>query len=490
MSEALAACATAQAAGNEKRHVALTSVVAAVVLTGSKLVVGLATGSLGILSEAAHSALDLVAAAITYFAVRVSDKPPDRNHRYGHGKVENLSALVETLLLLVTCIWIVREAILRLFFKEVPVEATAWSFAVIVGSIVIDVSRSRALMRVARKHNSQALEADALHFSTDVWSSAVVLLGLGCIRLAEVAGAPRWLVHGDAVAALFVAVIVIQVSARLGKRTIDALLDRAPTETARVVERAACGAGGVLECSRLRLRESGNLTFVDLVITVDRGLPFERSHAISVDVEERIQAALPHVDVLVHVEPGPASGGSPMERVREIAAGLGMAVHSVAGCEVNGATAVELHLEVDGDRPVGVAHGLARTLEAGIRAGVPAVSSVTIHIESAPSWDECGLDVTGQSAAVTETVRRHALETPGIVQCDEIVVRRSERGLSVVVGCGFGADLSVARAHGAATQLEQSLYNAIPDLARITTRAVPLALAPAGEPIIAAHPGQ
>lgn len=320
MSGSAGAGAVAPSAGDEKRHVALTSVVAALFLTGTKLVVGLATGSLGILSEAAHSALDLVAAAITFVAVRVSDRPPDSDHRYGHGKVENLSALVETLLLLVTCVWIIREAVIRLFVREVPVEATAWSFLVIVGSIAIDISRSRALMRVAKRHNSQALEADALHFSTDVWSSAVVLLGLACIRIAGMAGAPAWLVHGDAVAALMVAAIVIQVSVRLGKRTVDALLDRAPSEAIRVVEREACTANGVLTCRQLRLREAGHLTFIDLVIAVDRSLPFEATHAICDDVEQRIRAALPHVDVMIHAEPSldkpPTRGATARSRRR------------------------------------------------------------------------------------------------------------------------------------------------------------------------------
>ena len=165
------------AAEREKRLVALSSVLAAIFLTSMKIVVGLLTHSLGILSEAAHSGLDLIAAAVTLFAVRLSDRPPDREHPYGHGKIENLSALVETLLLLATCVWIIYEAIDRLFFKSVHVEASIWSFIVMGTSIGIDVTRSRALMRTAKKHNSQALEADALHFSTDVWSSSVVIAG-------------------------------------------------------------------------------------------------------------------------------------------------------------------------------------------------------------------------------------------------------------------------------------------------------------------------
>jgi cation diffusion facilitator family transporter len=207
----------------EKRAAALMSVVAAVFLTGFKLLIGLLTGSLGILSEALHSALDLVAAVVTFFSVRVSDKPADREHNYGHGKVENLSALIETMLLLITCVWIIYEAINRLVSGNTHIEISVWSYVVVVSSIIIDVNRSRMLYKVARKHNSQALEADALHFSTDIWSSAVVLLGLICAQFGV-----YW---ADSVAALAVAVIVLSVSYRLGKRAVDVLLDKAPVDT-------------------------------------------------------------------------------------------------------------------------------------------------------------------------------------------------------------------------------------------------------------------
>jgi cation diffusion facilitator family transporter len=174
-----------QHGAHEKRWAALSSVIAAVGLTGFKIIVGLTTGSLGILAEAAHSGLDLMAAVMTFLAVGISGKPADRNHLYGHGKAENLSALFETLLLLVTCFWILYEATHRLLFHPVALKVTFWSFAVMITSIVVDVSRSRILYRAARKYNSQALEADALHFSTDIWSSGVVILGLICVKISE-----------------------------------------------------------------------------------------------------------------------------------------------------------------------------------------------------------------------------------------------------------------------------------------------------------------
>jgi len=212
----------------DKHSAALTSLLAAIGLTAFKTVVGVLTGSLGILAEAAHSGLDLIAAGMTLFAVRVSARPADRTHLYGHGKVENLSAMFETLLLLATCAWIVWEAVHRLMFHEVKVEVNAWSFVVMGTSIAIDISRSRVLARAAKAYNSQALEADALHFQTDVWSSAVVILGLICVKVGGWFPAVEWLREADAVAALGVSVIVIWISWKLGRRTIDALLDSAP----------------------------------------------------------------------------------------------------------------------------------------------------------------------------------------------------------------------------------------------------------------------
>ncbi len=200
----------------EKKNIALSSVLAAVLLTAMKLVVGLMTNSLGLLSEAAHSGLDFLAALITYFAVTVSDRPPDEDHQYGHGKMENVSALFETILLLVTCGWIIWEAVTRLVTRTSHVEASAWAYVVVAISIAIDFTRSRALSRVAKKHHSQALEADALHFSSDIWSSLTVLAGLFCVSLGYSSV--------DSIAALAVALLVLFVSYRLGRRTIDALM--------------------------------------------------------------------------------------------------------------------------------------------------------------------------------------------------------------------------------------------------------------------------
>lgn len=288
---------------HEKRAAALNSVMAAIGLTATKVVVGILTGSLGILAEAAHSGLDLVAAIMTFLAVKFASEPPDPSHLYGHGKVENLSALFETLLLLLTCVWIIYEAVHRLFFRAVEVEVTIWSFAVMVFSILVDVSRSRMLYRVARKYNSQALEADALHFSTDIWSSGVVVLGLSCVSLSRWKPQLGFFHEADAVAALVVALIVVTVSLRLGHRTVQALLDAAPQGLEARIKDAVEAIQGVRDCHNLRLRYSGPRLFVDAHILVDGNQTLVSAHSLADLVEDRIRQIAPDADVTVHPEP-------------------------------------------------------------------------------------------------------------------------------------------------------------------------------------------
>jgi len=287
----------------EKRNAALTSVIAAIGLTAIKIIVGVFTGSLGILAEAAHSGLDLVAAIMTLLAIRISDRPADPEHNYGHGKVENLSALFETLLLLGTCVWIIYEAMQRLFFKPVEIDVSIWAFIVMAISIVVDSSRSRVLNRVAKKYNSQALEADGLHFSTDIWSSSVVIVGLFCVKLGDWFPKLKFLHYADAVAALAVAMIVVLVSVRLGIRTITALLDTAPKGLKEKVTGEVESIEGVADCHHVRIRHSGAKIFLDIHILVDGGKSLKEVHDLTEKIENRIEQIIPDVDVTVHPEP-------------------------------------------------------------------------------------------------------------------------------------------------------------------------------------------
>lgn len=287
----------------ETRKVAAVSVAGAVALTLLKILVGVSTGSLGILAEAAHSGLDLVAALMTLLAVRISARPADVEHPYGHGKVENLSALFETLLLLATCVWIIEGAAGRLRSGAVEIEVTVWAFLVMGISIVVDVWRSRALYRAAHKYHSQALEADALHFHTDIWSSSVVILGLVCVKLSDWFTGLAWLVHADAIAAIMVALIVVKVSVQLGMRTVHALLDTAPAGMAKQIIDAAESLPGVENCHNVRMRYSGPRLFVDVHVLVDGSQTLQQAHELTDEVERAIQKVAPDADVTVHPEP-------------------------------------------------------------------------------------------------------------------------------------------------------------------------------------------
>ena len=288
---------------HEKSLAAMSSVIAAVGLTGFKIIVGLTTGSLGILAEAAHSGLDLMAALMTFLAVRISGKPADRNHLYGHGKAENLSALFETLLLLITCFWIIYEATHRLLFHPVALKVTFWSFTVMITSIVVDVSRSRVLYRAARKYNSQALEADALHFSTDIWSSGVVILGLVCVKMSGWIPGLAFLHQADSIAAILVGLIVVYISVKLGVRTVQALLDVAPSGIERKIISAVKVLPGVTDCHKVRVRYSGPQLFVDIHVLVDGNQTLKEAHNLTEEIESTIQKLISNADVTVHPEP-------------------------------------------------------------------------------------------------------------------------------------------------------------------------------------------
>jgi cation diffusion facilitator family transporter len=456
-------------AEKEKREAALSSVVAAVFLTALKLVVGLLTGSLGILAEAAHSALDLVAALVTFFAVRLSDRPPDKRHLYGYGKVENLSALIETLLLLVTCVWIIYEAIQRLFYKSVEVEASVWAFGVMIISIVVDVSRSRILYSAARKHKSQALEADALHFSTDIWSSSVVIVGLGLVWLSERLGPEwHWLVKADAIAALSVALIVVYVSFQLGKRAVSVLLDAAPPGLADRIVAEAGQVSGVESVGPVRVRQAGAEVFVDLTVKVARSASLEEAHQVATAVDDCVSRLMHRGDVVVHVDPVRESGENLSQTVSAIAARLGLRTHNVHAHEVRGRYFVDLHVEVPADLTLGQAHDRVSHMELAVREELSQVRDIHSHIEPlatpvapaaalAPQEEQ---HLRAQIATVLKTIM-------GLDHCSRLHVRPGPDGYDVVLHCLADPDLSVEEAHRLADQVEKRLQTEIPGISRV-----------------------
>ena len=472
-----------QDAGTEKSRAAMSSLLAAVFLTAMKLAVGLSTNSLGILSEAAHSGLDLLAAAVTYFAVRYSSIPADSRHPYGHGKMENLSALIETLLLLLTCVYIVREAVIRLFYRPEAVEVTWWSFGIMAVSIVVDLSRSRMLKRMAEKHNSQALEADALHFSTDVWSSAVVILGLGCVWAAGMlpAGSP-WrgmLARADAVAALGVCVIVVWVSIRLGRRAVDVLLDGGSENQVGEIREAVEDIPGVRGVSQVRARLAGPIAFVDLTLDISRQASFEEAHRIGARVEEAVKGVMPGADVVVHLKPVAAEEHDLFELVRGLASRHALPVHGLRAHQTPKGLHLEMHVEVPDGLTLARAHEQVTALENSIREALGEPVSIASHIEPVGQGDLAKHSHIDQSEAIRGRIEQLVGQTGGVSDCHGVAVHRVEGKYSVSFHCRMDPAVPIGQAHEMTAKLENLVRETVADVGRVVIHVEPEASSPA-----------
>lgn len=449
----------------EKTGVARNSVLIALAITGLKIVVGATTGSLGILSEAAHSGLDLVAAIITWVSVRVSDKPADADHQYGHGKVENFSAFIETGLLLLTCAWIIWEAAKRLFFHERHVEPTVAAFVVMVFSIIMDYGRSRALRRVAIRYNSQALQADALHFSTDIWSSSVVILGLALVAAGEYFHI-AWLGKADPIAALGVAAIVTSVSWRLARQTIDALLDAGPVGARLEIMDRLRGIDGVLDVDRVRIRRSGNRFFADIGVALDRNVTFARSEQVASAISGAVQQVIPGADVVAHPVPRASVGENIFDRIRAVVSRHNLTVHDVSVQDLGGNLHVEQHLELSEGYTLKQAHDLVCEIEAEIQAEVPEINSILTHIEHEPRTIEAG-EQELRALELEPTLRRVAADFPEVVDVHEVVLKRVRDRLYLSCHCTLQDDLPLSRVHDVLTELEIRFKQAAPDLFKV-----------------------
>jgi cation diffusion facilitator family transporter len=456
----------------EKRAVALNSVFAAIAITALKIIVGVTTNSLGILSEAAHSALDLIAAIITFLSVRVSDKPADADHQYGHGKVENFSAFLETGLLLLTCVWIVWEAGRRLLGRgHTHVEPTLTAFLVLFASMSVDFWRSRALQRVATKFDSQALQADALHFSTDVWSSGVVALGLALVEIGQKLGI-SWLRDADPLAALFVAGVVVYVSSRLARQTIDALLDAAPRGLRGRIVDAVAGVEGVLDVDRARIRRAGNRYFADLSIALRRNLTFQKSEQVASEVTSAVHRILPDADVVVHPVPRAAGGENVFDRIRDVASRNNLNVHEVSVQQVGGRLHVEQHLELDERMSLKDAHDEVTQLESQIRRDVPEVSSILTHIESEPATIETTDEVI-HDQRLERRLRGVAREFPEIVDMHDLVLKKVGNRVYVSCHCTMPDQMPLSRVHDLSTALEIRFKQEAPELFKVLIHTEP-----------------
>jgi cation diffusion facilitator family transporter len=465
-----------QTAVQEKKRAALWSVAAALVLVSLKTFLTIRTGSLGVLSEALHSGLDLIAAGITYLSVSLSDLPADEKHPYGHGRLETFSAFVETALLLVTALYIIFEAVQRLFFRNVHLTPSIMAVVVLICALMIDIGRARALGTIARKYSSEALEADALHFSTDVWSTLVVIAGVIAVWVGEVWRAP-WLRYADPIAALGVSGVIVWVGVRLGKRTLDGLLDAAPVGLQRRISEAVNGMKGVLNTQRVRVRRAGNRHFVDVTIDVPRTSSLEQAHALSDAVERRIAEIIP-ADIMVHMEPRAPAGEHLFEAIRAIAQKRGLAIHDLSAHQLDGRVFVELHLEVDEQLSLREAHRRATELEEEIRRLPGSEAQVYIHIEPlghyiAPAA-EIGAETKALQGAVESFINGLQPVYPELVDCHEVRVREVEHRILVSCHCAMNGNLPITHIHDVTGMLEARVREQFPQIYRVTIHPEPV----------------
>jgi cation diffusion facilitator family transporter len=449
----------------QKSSVALASAAAAFCMTLLKLAAGLLSGSLGMLSDAAHSGLDLTGAAITYFSVRVSDKPADEEHTYGHAKVENLAAFVETFLMLVSCIWISYEAIRRIFVHHIAVRHSFWPLAVLIVSMGVDLWRSRRLKAVALRTHSDALEADALHFASDVWASAAVFIGLTLAWLGTLWNI-HWLRYADSVTALIVSAMILHFCWQLGVRTIGALLDSVPSETHRLVLAEVGQIDGVLSVDQARMRRAGPAYFADLTISLSRQLTFQRTEQLVDEATAAVQRVLPEADVVIRTVPRQTDAESIFDRVRAVASRNNVVLHDVSVQTADNKLRIEQHIEVDERLPLREAHQFVKRIEDEIREQLPQVQSVLTHIESQPATIEQNVSLA-QDRALEDHLRKAATTLPEIVDVHEIVIGRISERLLLSCHCTLPDELAMERVHEVITALEARFKADCPEVSRV-----------------------
>jgi cation diffusion facilitator family transporter len=450
-----------------KQRVALSSIAASAGLTLAKAIVGVLSGSLALLTEAAHSLIDFGATVMSYFAVRISGKPADAEHHYGHGKVESISALIETALLFVLSGVVTWEAGGRLLGKEAgAVEATPWAFAVMALAIVVDFFRSRALYKVAAETSSHALEANALHFGSDMLSSIAVLVGLGGVALGY-----HW---ADSAAAIAVAVLICIAGWRLGRRTIETLTDTAPPGAAEKVTALAEKISGVVAVDRVRVRQVGDVRFIDVAVAVSRTVPLDRVAAIKERIAAAIRTDSPKAEVTVNAEPRALDDETLLDRVMVIARNRALAVHHVTVHAIAGRLAVSLDLEVDGTLALGAAHDIADGLEQAIRDELGSEVEVETHIEPLQVRDLAGRDASAQRiAAVRDALVDIATHIDFVGEVHDVRVREIEGGEVVNFHCRVDPARSVAEVHERVDDLERRLRQRFPSIKRVIGHAEP-----------------
>jgi cation diffusion facilitator family transporter len=456
----------------EKRQVALYSMLAAAAMTVLKLVAGLLSHSLGVLSDAAHSALDLVGATLTFFSVRMSDKPADADHTYGHGKFENISSFCEVILMAGSSAWIIWEAIRRMVHPGKGLQNLALPVAVVLCSVGVDFWRSRQLRKVAQQTGSPALATDAFHFSSDIWSSVAVLGGL----IASWAGIHfgiGWLRFADPLAALVVSLMILRLTLLLGRDAVKVLLDETPVETQRRLIEEVTQVPGVLSVEQARVRQAGASYFADLTLALPRRYTFEHTEELVEAAKDAVHRVLPQADVVIHTVPRQAKAESIFDRVRAVAARNNVSVHELSVRSHLGRLRVEQHLEMDETLPLRDAHNFATAMEAEILREVPEIDSVLTHIESEPATIEQPEELELVDRQIEKAMRAAAAQFPEILDVHEIQVRRLGEHIYVACHCTLPDEMTMQRVHVIITEFEDRFRKQCPEIDRVTIHPEP-----------------
>ncbi len=458
--------------GKVKQAAALSSMGAALFLAVAKLAIGLLTGSLGLLSEALHSGLDLVGTILSYAAVRVADRPPDRNHPYGHAKAESLAALFAVVLLGSTAIGILYEAYQRVFVKDAVPQTNIFSFVVMLIALAIDFSRSRMLRKVARETNSQALAADAAHFASDLWSSGTVLASLTLIWIGGLLGWPsHWLSFADAAAGVIVALVIIHVAWGLVGRSVTTLMDQVDPQLMDAISSAASAAGGVVTTESARLRYAGDRAYADVIVDVERGLSVEESDSISEDVIRRVRTVVPGADVVVHTHPVQSVTERTTDSARVVAARLGVSIHHVRAFETPTGLRLDMHMEVPARQTLTQAHLLTEVFEANLREEMPHLATVEAHIE--PRYDDVEQITPVLDTTIEDLIRRAAERIGGPGSVRAIHIGQARYGYVLTIHVCLNGKMPITEAHTRTAQIEQAVRAALPAAYRVTIHPEP-----------------
>lgn len=428
------------------------------------------SGSLGVLSELFHSSTDLVATIATIISVKYSSKPPDEMHNYGHEKIESFSALFQVVILVGMCAYLIYESIERLI-NHIPVNISIFTFSVILICIFIDISRSRALMKVAKETKSQALEADSLHFASDIWSSVVVLIGMvfTYFNLSTLA---------DPISAIVVSILIIIATMRLTKRAFDALMDRVPQGLRESIDKEIKSMEGVEGIKKFRIRSSGSKIFIDMVILIARTKMFSKTHEIMDTVERRIKELAPDSDIVIHSEPIETQDETINDKIRMIVNNEGFKCHDIFSHKIEKDIFTELHVEIDNTNDLSQAHKNISRLEEKIIKEIPVISKVNIHLDEPSELLFDTIDVTSQSNELIRNVENILSENNYIKKYYDIKVISSNEKLRISMKCEFEEGLTFEEVHEKVTILESKIYLHIkelyPNLSNVIIHAEPI----------------